>query len=147
MHVCSSMLSNKWRGTCSRGKEGKCVPFLNKCCTKAVTCCCKAVFSCCKALLTSIYVRLSLELSMLSARSPSTTLLPQLLQLFLLLLLLLLLLLSLAFHSEEQGVSEVWARILHHTSGHGGGAAWRFFLSVIHTSSMAVLAVRAVVWF
>jgi len=34
-------------------------------------------------------------------------LLPQLLQLFLLLLLLLLLLLSLAFHSEEQGVSEV----------------------------------------
>jgi hypothetical protein len=34
-------------------------------------------------------------------------LLPQLLQLFLLLLLLLLLLLSLAFHSEEQGVSKV----------------------------------------
>jgi hypothetical protein len=56
-----------------------------------------------------ICVRLSLDL--LTEHADCTffvhDLLPQLLQLFLLLLLLLLLLLSLAFHSEEQGVSEV----------------------------------------
>ena len=56
-----------------------------------------------------VYVHLSLEL--LPEHADCTffvhDLLPQLLQLFLLLLLLLLLLLSLAFHSEEQGVSKV----------------------------------------
>jgi len=57
------------------------------------------------------YVCVRLVLEPLSEHTDCTfsvhDLLPQLLQLFLLLLLLLLLLLSLAFHSEEQGVSEV----------------------------------------
>jgi hypothetical protein len=56
-----------------------------------------------------VCVRLLLELLLEHAECTFSVhdLLPQLLQLFLLLLLLLLLLLSLAFHSEEQGVSEV----------------------------------------